>query len=300
LKTTYSDKVEAFDTAKEAQDSAEDDRDTAETTLDDARDSLVEWQETQDLVCGGNVSEEGNRYGLKVYVTEIANAFKNLYDGSGVSPYDTNVETVKNVMDVFIGSVDEVQMGSAATYRLTVPPGTHPISTDVGRLITTTGGGSGTLISYDTSHNYWWVGNAAGSMTGTISVTGGVGQGAISASAAASDGPLDQLSTLENSRDDLGNTIDAIIAADLPTKMDDAINKAIEGANAVCTTVTTTTTAKATAVTTAESDLKSKETAYIEAQAATQAAYDEVMTAYDAVKAVCPDWTPDPPLPAAP
>ena len=94
--------------------------------------------------------------------------------------------------------------------------------------------------------------------------------------------------------------LDVIVTADLPTRMVDAITHATDGANAVCTHVTEITTEKATATSTAESALNTKEATYIEAQAATQVAYDEVVTAYDAVKAVCPDWTPDPPVPAAP
>ncbi len=301
LKTTYTTKVTDFETSLETSDDAETARDTAQTTLTTARDSLTEWQETQDLVCGGNVSEEGNRYGLKTYVTEIANAFKNLYDGSGTSPYDTDAEAVKGVMDTFISSVESVQMGSAATVRLTVPLGTAPAATDIGKEVTATDGGSGYLISYDAVKHYWWIGDEdGGDWTGTAAVTGGTGSGAISAEVPSGDGPLDDLSTLVTSRDKLGTTLNAIIAAGLPTKMVDAIDKEIEGADAVCATVTATATGKATAVTTGESDLSTKETTYIEAEAAVQVAYDEVTAAYEAVKAVCPDWSPVPAVPAHP
>ena len=307
LKTTYSDKSTAFDAAQETETDAEDDRDAAQATLTEARDSLKEWQETQDLVCGGNLSEEGNRYGLKIYVTEIANAFKNLYDGSGSSPYAPNADDVKAAMDAFIDSVENVQLGSGSTWmkRLTVVSGVGPVPSDIGRKVQIEGGaaGYGYLTAYDLDNNYWWVGAQSGAWTIGLNVeivSGSAAIGELTATSTAPEGPLAGLPALTTSRDDLESTLDVIVTADLPTRMVDAITHATDGANAVCTHVTEITTEKATATSTAESALNTKEATYIEAQAATQVAYDEVVTAYDAVKAVCPDWTPDPPVPAAP
>lgn len=59
-------------------------------------------------------------------------------------------------------------------------------------------------------------------------------------------------------------------------------------------------TTKQGLVTTAENNLNTKKASYIEAQAATQEAYDLVISSYEAVKAVCPSWSPSPPVPAQP
>jgi len=50
----------------------------------------------------------------------------------------------------------------------------------------------------------------------------------------------------------------------------------------------------------AQSTLTSAQSAKVTADADVQAKYAALETAYDAVKAVCPDWTPDEPLPASP
>ena len=311
LKAIYETEVEDFETALLASTAAGVARDTTITTLSAANDTLKEWQETQDLVVGGNLSGEGNRYGLKTYVTEIANAFKNLYDGSGASPYATSVEGaggVKDAMDTYISSVETVEVGSITTRKLSVAPGAAPLPTDIGIAVTSDAGGTGTLVSFEIrpgGDDYWWIGNAVGDwgVAGVVVATvagGSFATGLINANAASDHGPLDGLATLVTSRDNLGTTINTIIANGLPTKMVEATTHAIDGANAVGTHVTDITTAQAAAVTTAETDLNTKEAAYIVAQATTQTAYDDVITAYADVKAVCPAWSPDPPLPAQP
>lgn len=301
LKTTYDTKVSDYEDTVAAHDAAETARDDAVDAVSASQDTLSEWQEVQDKVCGGDVSGSGNEFGLSPYVSEVSNAFKNLFDNTGAVPhYDTNTVDVKNAMDAFIALVEGVQTGSISTVRLTVQPGSTPISTDIGKAVVATGGGNGRLISYDADNDYWWVGDVdGGDWTGTVTITAGSpATGTISASVvSAGNGPLDGLPLLEASRDALDNTLDTVRITDgiLSTAAD-----ALTDATATCAYVTSVTTQKATDVVSAENSLKTKETAYIESISAMQAAYNEVVDAYTAVKNVCPSWSPVPPLPAAP
>jgi len=309
LKATYETKVDDFTDALLLQTTADTALSTANDTLVASRDSLKEWQETRDLVCGGNLSEEGNRYGLKTYITEVANAFSNLYDGSGTSPYVTNADAVKDALTTFVNSAEYVKMGDGSVYtqRIAVTPGQSPVLSDIGRIVLPDGGtstASGILVAYDYNNNYWWVVNVT--QTGvwelgdTIKIDFGSARGTITAVVDSPEGPLNGLADVITLRYGLESTLNAIIAAGIPTIAHNAIDDLDDGAIAVCEHVTDITADKSLAVTTAETDLYTKEAAYIAAQAATQAAYDEVITAYDNVKDVCPDWSPVPPLPAQP
>lgn len=312
LKADYATTVEDFETDLAASTAAKTTRDNAVTALSDAQTDLEEWQEAQLKVCGGDINAVAYQVGLSSYVTDIANAFKNLFDNTGAVPpphYDTYVKGtggVKDVMDTFIASVENVQMGNGPveTEKLTVTAGTNPVPGDIGRAVTATAGSgtaTGYLVAYDIANHFWWVVNVAATgdwNTGdTVAVTGGTGSGQLDAHAPAPLGPLDGLSLLEDSRDDLGTTIDAISITDgILAKA----NAASGAATAACVYITDITAEKAIDVTTAETAISTAETAYIEAQAATQAAYAAVTAAYTAVKAVCPDWSPVPPVPAAP
>lgn len=308
LKTVYTTKVEDYETAEEAEDDAKTARDTADTTLTTLRDSLKDWQQAYDKVCGGNLSDEGNEYGLSPYVTIVANAFKDLFNNSGIAQYDTFVSGtggVKDAMDTFISSVENVQLGCGTIVtwmkRLEITPGIPPLPSDIGRKVLSSAGGNGYLTAYDLDNDYWWVGAQSGDWgvgTGTVTiVSGSTATGSVAAATDSSDGPLADLPALVTSRDDLATTIDTISITDgiLATA-----TAALTDATDACQFITDIVDGKATGISAAESNLNTTEATYIEAQAATQVAYDVVTAAYEAVKAVCPDWTPDPPVPAHP
>jgi hypothetical protein len=301
-KEEYEDSVTDYNTAVESGSEAITARDDAQTALDTANTDLLEWQKAQDKVCGGNISGTSNEIGLNSYVTDVANAFKNLYNGSGGGVYATNAVAVKAAMNTFIGTVENLELASSNTKRLTVIPGKAPVPTDIGKKVQIAGGaaGYGYLTAYDLDDNYWWVNNQSGVWTDALNVevvSGSGAYGELQAHPTVSDGPLAGLSDLEDSRDDLTDTL-ATIA--LPDGILDKADDALADATDTCSYVTGITNTKTTEAAAAAADLKTKEAAAITAQGAIAAAYAAVITAYDAVKEVCPTWSPDPPLPAQP
>jgi len=304
-KTDYTTAVSDYEDAVEA---AADDltaKEDADAVLAAATTALKEWQEEQDAVCGGNTSGEGNRYGVAVYMGEVANGFLGLLDNSGAAPFSSSASTVETALDTFFDAFDGVKLGgSSGMRRLTVSYGTQPTASDIGKLVTgTDSGATGYLTAYDNVNGYWWIAGITGSFntSDAVSVTTGTGQGDVDVVSAASNGPLyDSGEALRAAWAAFAGMLNTQ-ATPLKTTAQDSINSSNDdSAPSVCSQTTTIASTKTSDVTTAEADVQSKEAAYITSLGAIQAAYAVVIVAYDAVKVVCPSWSPDPPLPALP
>ena len=294
----YETAVSDFDTAKDAQDAALDARDDAQDALTAANADLSDWQTEKDTICGNGVSIQG----LKPEMDATGNAFLELLDGSGEFTWGSDATTFKNAVQAAYDDATEIICGTdGSTFvKLAVTVITQVVPADIGKPVSN-GTATGYLTAVSTvnaSSQNWWVGNiSGGSFAAGNSVTvGGVTRGDVASVDSAAKSPFFTL--LSNLNTALANMTTALSSAEAyKTRTEDGITDHVLACEAVTDTVEDV---KEPAVTAAQQALEQKETAYITAQAATQAAYDEVIEKYDAVKEVCPSWTPTTPLPAQP
>lgn len=300
-KAEYEDAVTAFNTAQTNEATALTARDDATTALSDANDTLLGWQEEKDRICGGNESGEGEKVGLKPEMDDVGNAFLETYNGTGSFTWgaSSNLVAFKDAVDAFYDDATAIIVGGTPNefLRLTVTVSTPAVASDIGKEVTdgTTPGYLVAISTVSSGSQYWWIGDSSTAITGSVTITGGSGAGTIADKDSSGNNPFDGiLDVLKAASTAAGAVIAAAsdYISETPTAITDHVT--------ACNEVTSTTATKLTDVTTAETSLKEKEAAYLTAQGATQAAYDVVLEKYDAVKEVCPTWSPDPPLPAQP
>lgn len=298
-KAEYQAAVADYNTAQTAEATALAGRDDAQNDLDAANSNLLEWQVQQDKVCGGNLSEQGNEVGLQPGMDATGNAFLELLDGSGSVTWDTNSTAFRDAAQTFYNEATKIISGGGTSdfAKLTVSASEPAVASDIGKEVTDSANtGYLTAVStVDSGTQYWWVGEADAGLSGAVTITGGAGAGTITAKDVTGASPYAALlTTLSTALTDMDSALDDAVIYKTPTE--DTVADHID----TCNETTTTTSSKQAAANTASDTLKEKEAAYVTAQGATQAAYDTVIEKYDAVKEVCPDWSPDPPLPAQP
>ena len=296
LKDTYTNEVTAFGTATTNATTASTARDDAETDVTASQSTLQDWVDQKDEICGNLGIGGGTEVGLAPSMLEAYTYFIDLLD-TGVP---SSALAILTAINTFITDFDKVKIVSTTTEKITLVAAGYvaAVPLDIGRAVTDNQGipETGVLVSYDNTTRTWWVAEASGTFTGTMTIPFGTGTGDTDApSVVDADGPLTPLRNLLSAAKTAFTTTYNLAAAhkaNIATGNTDHIAK--------CTAAGVTVTNKTTAVTAAQTALGVAEIANTQAQAALQTAYDDVITAYDNVKDVCPDWSPVPPLPAAP
>jgi hypothetical protein len=291
IKDAYAASVETFNAAVLAQSMAQDDYDQATANLTGANASLVEWQTEYARF----VNSTGE--GINSYMGFADLAFSELLSEAG-GIVDA-IDTLDNDFDAILSS----NQSTIFFKRVTLDSDDFVALTarDIGRPVTCTiGGGAGTLHYAKNSAQQVWISNVSGAFTATGILQINRGSGAEDVGTVIdSNGEL---------QDPLTQSKDVLILARLAfqtilnnaqtktTTLADGVSFCTSAASAVSGTVSTKTADR-------DSDqlaLNDAKQVQIEAAAATTQAYNNVIAAYNTVKEVCPDWSPDPPLPATP
>lgn len=277
---------------------------TAKADADDALSAAVsdlgEWQAEKDKICG-NLGSGGVEKGLKPEMDDTGKAFLELYDGTEAFSWATNTTAFKSAVQSFYDSATEITSGGSASVFLkcTVSCPALAGAADVGKAVyqsaTSVTGYLAAVAPIDSSTQTWWVSAASGMNATGVTLDGAGGYSVDTIVDTTGAGPYAALLTTLNG--ELAKMISALDSA-MPYKA--YTTAAILDHADACTEVSTAVDSKTLALTAAQSDVTSKEAAYITALGAIQAAYAVVISAYDAVKEVCPSWSPDPPLPAQP
>lgn len=288
VKADYATAVSDYDTAVSELATITTDYDDAVATLAAANSELSAWTAQYNLIHGG-----GGEAGIYPQFSFANSQFSGLVDDG---------DTVVAAINSFLTALDLIVLApSSGGYlvRLTMNPSeayTSPGPGAIGQTVTSSGGATGVLHYYKDSTKEWWLTKETGTFAApqTVSVPGG-GAGTITDVTRGVDVPYYSIyETLKASRISF---IEVLNQAEVASTQ---IASGVTYCEGVATATQSTVQDKQAAVSTAQSDVDEKKKTQLDATAAVQAAYTAVIAAYDKVKEVCPDWSPDPPLPAQP
>lgn len=288
VKADYATAVVDYNTAVDTLAAATTDYDGSVSALSAANSELSAWTAQYNLIHGG-----GGEAGIYPQFSAADSAYDALIDSG-----DTIVAAVSS----FLTALDLITLApSSGGYliRLTMNPSqpyTSPGPGAIGQTVTSSGGATGVLHYYQDSTKEWWLTKETGTFATpqTVSVPGG-GAGTIATVTRGVDVPY--YSIYETLKTAKGSFVDVLYQAGIVSNQ---IAAGVTYCEGVSTTTQSTVQDKQDAVATAQSDVDEKKKTQLDATAAVKAAYDAVIAAYDKVKEVCPDWSPDPPLPAQP
>jgi len=294
LQEEYSDAVSAFDDAVEAESQAKTDYEEAQTNLENSKNDLADWLLQQDYICGGDASGVGNIIGL----VETYIMFGDLYDGSGSGLYSSSSNSFLNAVRGFKSNFEKITYRRTANLKLTISGASTVTDSTIGKTVTgESSGATAVLLMADNDSGEWWLSQISGSFSigENVSIDGNISGTISHADTNAKDPWNDLFDTLSNDIDDFSKIVEAAGEHDIKIRADATHNHTKK-----CSNTQAEVQNKENSVDSYETDLKTKKAAYIEAQATTQAAYDNVYTKYLAVKEILPDWTPDPAMPTRP
>lgn len=287
LKTAYDDAYTAYNAAVDAEAAAQDDLTAAQNAATAAQSVLDAWLAAQTKFS----VEAGNDLQTMTDAAAALQAFVSTgsYNASG-----------------FIGAVDAFLLAYKAAFgallrKLSISPtGYVPcVPTDIGMSVYYGAADHGKLRAFTNSPPTWWVAAYSDGdsfpPSSALTIPGGSGAGTVTVSVLTGAGPMDaEVATLQNWRDnfDIARQQAAIetTKAAAGKLHHDGTQTYIGGKVSIYTSENTT----------AQANVLAKQTAYSQAQGNTQTAYTALQNAYDAVKAVCPNWTPTNPFPPTP
>jgi len=293
VKADYVTAVAAYDTAVTDLATATEDYTDATTALSSANSELSNWTAQYNLIHGG-----GGEAGIYNQFSFANTKFDGLYDdGSNIV---SSINTFLSALDQIIlapnsGSyLVRLTMNSADAY-------TSPGPSSIGKTVTSSGGATGVLHYYQDSTKEWWVTNEVGTFSANQTVRvppepGSVGAGTIQTVSKFT--PVPYYSIYEALKAAKVSFVGILNEAEIASGQ-------IASGLAYCDGVSIATQSiiqgeKEPARDAAQVEVNEKKKIQLDATAAVNVAYDAVITAYDTVKEVCPDWSPDPPLPAQP
>jgi hypothetical protein len=288
VKADYATAVSDYDTAVDTFATATADYDDSVTALAAANSELSNWTAQYNLIHGG-----GGEAGIYPQFLFANTKFDVLCDDGG---------TIISSINTFLSALDQIILApNSGSYlvRLTMNPAeayTSPGANSIGKTVTSSGGATGVLHYYQDSTKEWWVTKEAGSFAApqTVSVPGG-GAGTIGAVLRYT--PVPYYSIYETLKAAKVSFVEVLNEAEIASSQ---IANGLTYCEGAATATQLIVQDKQDSVSTAQSAVDEKKKTQLDATAAVKAAYDAVIAAYDKVKEVCPDWSPDPPLPAQP
>lgn len=285
LKTAYDDARTAYDEAVAAETAAQDDLTAAQSAVVAAQSVLDAWLSAQ------------TKFSL-----EGGNDLQSMADA--VSAFQAFVTAGSYNATGFIGAVNAfiltyIEKFGVMLRKLTLTNYTDCVPLDIGKDVIYGAAVRGKLRAFtNTPPTMWVVPNTEADdfpPSSVVTIAGGVGAGTVVTSTLVGAGPMDpELVTLQQWRDNFNVAKELAISAIAQAaagKVHHDNTKAYIDSKVVAYT---------TELSVAQSNVTSKQVAYNQARGNTQTAYTALRNAYDAVKAVCPNWTPTNPLPPTP
>lgn len=284
LKAAYNTAYTDYETAQTAEAAALAALTTAESDLSTAESELTKWEDLAEA--------------MQDRLDEMSAAHDDFLALESGGAY--NAKTVIGCIDVYTAAYYKLFESDVRKLTFQSSGYTDVISTDVGKTVTGgTTGDTGTLMYYDNSTREWWVKpDDAGDLfddTEPITISLGTGEGTTMGPSIQESGPMDpEVAQLISCRNNFNSASEAA---------ESGVAKAQTGVDnhgIMLGDINSEIDTRETTRDTARTDVTTSQTAYNEAQGGTQTKYQALEDAYDAVKAVCPDWVPDNPFPPMP
>lgn len=292
-KTAYATAVAAYETAQTSEENAKEDVDEASSSLSEAQAELTTW--------------EGQRDGLETRAEEMLlgrDQFFLLYEEVLSPESPGTAKALVAALEDYLDRVDSMLIGDYEKLTINSSGYTPLAVSNIGSsILGQLSSAKGYVVRFDNTTREWWVVLAPASQGPTVSFSPGE---ALNIDGLGVTTNIVQTAAQEYPWDPEKTTLDTEFT-NFKTSMNYAENNKTGITAGVANHDTQYNNVKDSvdntyepAVTSAEDTLKEKQADYVTAQGTTQAAYDAVIAAYDVVKAVCPNWSPDPPLPSQP
>ena len=288
IKATYATQVAVYDAAQAKLLLDTEAYDDAIIALGVANTALTEWTAEQHKIQGG-----GGEYGVQPYYTFAQDHFDALRDDGAV---------INTAIDTFAAGLRDIILsptGGGYLTRLTMNSAGYvsPGAGAIGKPVEVSAVPQGILHFFRDSTYEWWISQPLSFSVGHVVTVDGGGTGTISDSGVVTtvDVPYKVLYDALLLAKTSFNTI--LSQASLDQDFIDIGATYCDGVGEYTGSIVGD---KSDLVAISETAVEQATLAKLEAGTAVTAAYNAVISAYDTVKEVCPDWSPDPPLPPQP